>query len=183
MQFTIGTNAQITYGRSFEINVGAPKVELNNSHQSENTACYLVCGLVGLLVLTYVVCYGVFDDDNVRAKLTIAFQACLDLAFGALVLMEGLKTQTGPDSEEAEKIRKTVFTFNHVDWTVPSQSSVTHDEAGNLVFRTEWASGFFGLTADAWEIIGAAPTVIGAAVAPLVVAAKNEHPSDDDSQG
>jgi type VI secretion system secreted protein VgrG len=183
VQFTIGTSAQITYGRSFEINVGAPKVELNNSHQSENTASYLLCGLVGLLVLTYVVCYGIFDDDDVRANLTIAFQACLDMAFGVLVCMEGLKQQLGPDSEAAETVRKAVFTFNHVDWTVPSQTSVTNDEAGNMVIRTEWANGFFGLTSDAWEIIGAASAALGVAVAPLVVAAQNEHASDDDTQG
>jgi type VI secretion system secreted protein VgrG len=182
VQFTIGTNAQITYGRSFEINVGAPKIELNNSHQSENTASYLLCGLVGLLVLTYVVCYGIFDDDDIRANLTIAFQACLDIAFGVLLCMEGLKQQTGPDSEEAEKLRKMVFEFNHVDWTVPVETSLTHDEAGNLVGKAEWSDGFFGLTPDAWEIIGAAPAALGVAIVPLVVAAQNENPTDDDTQ-
>ena len=183
VQFTIGTNAQITYGRAFEINVGAPKVSLDNNHDDQNTATYLLCGGVGLIILLYVVAYGIHDDDSVRAGLTIAFQTCLDLLFGVLVCLEGLKVQTGEGGDAAEKIRKAVFTFDHVDWTVPvTVTAPSYDQAGNVGVKFEWDSGLFGLSPAAWEFIGAVPAVIGAAALPLVVAAQNEHNSDDDKK-
>jgi type VI secretion system secreted protein VgrG len=182
VQFTIGTNAQITYGRNFEINVGAPKVELNNGHQSENTLSYLLCGALGLLVLAYVVLYGIFDDDDVRATLTIVFQACIDVTFGVLVGLEGAKQQMGQDSEKAEEIRKSVFEFHHVDWTPPPMLvyAPVVDASGNPIPPPDQNQGVLGLTADAWKFIGAAAASLGMVVAPLVVAAQNEHGGDDD---
>lgn len=179
MQFTIGTNAQVTYGRAFEINVGGPKVELKGGTPQEDAVSYGICAIIGTIILIYVVAYGLLDDDQARADLTIALQICLDVQFGILMWLETIKQQTGPDYQPQEAIRKALFKHEHVQWSPPQPMvhAPTIDAAGNvhLVVDPDTTP-----TPEGWEVIGAGAAVLGAMVAPLVVAAENERSTDDD---
>jgi type VI secretion system VgrG family protein len=177
MQFTIGTSAQLTYGRAFEINVGAPKVELKSGTDVQDPVTYVLCLAITAAALLYVYAFGHFDNDDTRANLTILFQILLDGLFGACVYAEGKKRQV---DQNAEEIRKDVFELNHETWT-PGVSDKPGPPSPDFMTKPLADTGLYGLkedlTASAFLLL---PVVIGGVVLPLVVAGENEHSSDDD---
>jgi hypothetical protein len=143
MQLTIGTSASLVYGQAIDINLGPPKIELKGGSYADDNCSYIMCGIIGLSILTFTIVYGAFDSDNERAIETIVFQTYLDTCLAGLMGLEMEKRQADAKLEEA---RKAYF------------------DAGHIPFEQ------FGL-GDAFGSLGASAAVAGAAVAPLLVVA------------
>jgi hypothetical protein len=83
MQFTIGSNATVTWGRQFDIHMGPEKIEINaNEHKAFTMA---MCALIGAASIAYSIGYGICADEDDRASLAIAFQSTIDLLLGAFM--------------------------------------------------------------------------------------------------
>jgi hypothetical protein len=83
MQFTIGSNATVTWGRQFDIHMGPEKIEINaNEHKAFTMA---MCALIGSASIAYSIGYGICSDEDDRASLAIAFQSIVDLLLGAFM--------------------------------------------------------------------------------------------------
>lgn len=83
MQFTIGSNATVTWGRQFDIHMGPEKIEVDaNEHKAFPMA---ICSLIGSVCIAYSTGHGICPDEDGRATLAIAFQSTIDLLLGALM--------------------------------------------------------------------------------------------------
>lgn len=91
MQLTIGTNASFVLGRSFDINLGPPKIEVKDGRS--HVASFILCGILGALAVVWVILYAIFEDDNVRAKEAIGFQLVFDLLLSALMTVETMQKE------------------------------------------------------------------------------------------
>jgi type VI secretion system secreted protein VgrG len=113
MQFTIGSSANFVLGQSFDINLGPPKIEIkggpgeNNSY-GDHIPTDILCGVMGALVLVWVIIYGDNTDDNAATDLTRAqsvmfFQFAIDALLTAIMLIEVKLHKLSTDSQKAIK--------------------------------------------------------------------------------
>ncbi len=151
LQFTIGTSASIVLGRSFDINFGPKKVE---TPTGKNPPLLVFCGIVGGLAAVWPFVYGLVEDDDARAELSIAFQTAIDIAL--LALMEMTTAAKLLQDTSDEKGETLIFKYNlHKD---PKDGT---------------APGF-ALYAG-YEAAMVATAVLGIGILPEVLAAKNEN--------
>jgi len=83
MQFTIGSSANIVWGRQFQINMGPEHVTLNVDQHKPFTM--IMSSLIGAACLAYAVAYGLITDENDRASAAIAFQLTVDILLGTFM--------------------------------------------------------------------------------------------------
>ena len=88
-QLTIGTSANFVLGRSFDINLGPPKIEVKGGDlQSSHLATYILCGILGALAIVWILFYAGLDEDNERASEALSFQMIFDLLLMCIMLNE-----------------------------------------------------------------------------------------------
>jgi hypothetical protein len=122
MQFTIGSNATVTWGRQFDIHMGPEKIEINgNEHKAFTMG---MCALIGSVGIAYSIGYGICADEDDRASLAIAFQASIDLLLGAF--MTQMMYYKGLDTSLSDGLKDLYF-------VPPSErSTAIEDFAGAL---------------------------------------------------
>jgi len=163
MQLTIGTNAQVVYGRNIEIDAGMPKLELHGGTPEEDAVSYGLVGGIGAVIFAYILAYGLLDGDQERANITIAFQVVLDVLLSIMIKLEMEKHQV---DTELEKVRKALFDAKRVvDWD-------------DREIVGEWDGSEISVSPTAQAAFAAGATVFGAAVLPLVMVAKHEKDAE-----
>lgn len=98
LQFTIGTNTQINWGRQYMINMGGETIQYDTSQQTP--ASKTLCAIIGATCIAYSVAYGACPDEDGRAAIVILFQITIDALLGIFmayqaVLKAGSQTATG----------------------------------------------------------------------------------------
>jgi hypothetical protein len=98
LQFTIGTNTQINWGRQYMINMGGETIQYDTSQQTP--ASKTLCAIIGATCIAYSVAYGACADEDGRAAIVIFFQITIDALLGVFmgyqaVLKAGSQTGTG----------------------------------------------------------------------------------------
>jgi type VI secretion system secreted protein VgrG len=110
-QLTIGTNLQATFGQNIELNCGPKKLELNNS---ADPISILLCGVIGAVILVFVIAYHGLEDDRDRTILGVGLQPVIDALLTALLAIASTKEQA---EEAAEGVRTALFEEEHATWT------------------------------------------------------------------
>lgn len=89
IQLTLGTAAQITMGRSYTVDLSPEK---HDTHMQAVTLSKPVQKGLGvalfILTLAYTIAYGVADDDDSRAILTMVYQGVTQLGVDAMMACE-----------------------------------------------------------------------------------------------
>ena len=148
MQFTIGTSANIVLGRSFDINFGPKKIE----SAPKGDLMLPFCGIVGGLAAIWPLVYGLVDDDDARADLSIAFQTAIDISLLALTeMITDAKVLQDKTDEEGGAI---CFQY------------------GNKI-KGQWTEK--ASLKEGFEAAMVATAVLGVGILPEVLAAKNEN--------
>ena len=111
MQFTIGTSANFVLGQSFDINLGPPKIEIkggpgDGNNYGAHIPTDILCGIMGALVLVWVIVYGTSTDDNAatdltRANTVIIFQFAIEALLAAIMLIEVKLKKLSDESRNA----------------------------------------------------------------------------------
>ena len=108
MQFTVGSNTTVTWGRQFDIHMGPEKIEINANE--DKAFAMAMCALIGSACIAYSIGYGICPDEDDRASLAIAYQSSIDLLLGAFMtqmmlyksahtgMSEGLRSLFGYDA-------------------------------------------------------------------------------------
>jgi hypothetical protein len=85
-QFTIGSNTNVVWGRQFQVNLGPEQLQVNaNAHR---IVTEIVCGLIAVLLIVWIIVYGLEKDENNRANETIGFQIAVDILLALLLKAE-----------------------------------------------------------------------------------------------
>jgi hypothetical protein len=156
MQLTLGTNASFVLGRSIDINLGPPKIEIKDGKSHINS--YILCGILGALAVVWVILYAVLDDDHDRAKEAVAFQLLFDLLISTLMTWEIM-------NKEAEMVTNIAYQIRFAD---KQKARTELDEMFGTGGIHAYLQGL-GLTAAA----------ISALVLPLVAVASEERAGFD----
>jgi type VI secretion system VgrG family protein len=111
MQFTVGSSAQFTLGQSFEISVGAPKIEIHKAHCKKFDLVRGLCILLGALAEVFSFAYDHLkgannvsssdkygapatqdeqSGDEERAIFILSYQALTDVMLVGIMLAEYL---------------------------------------------------------------------------------------------
>ena len=91
MQVTMGTNASIVMGQSFDISYGPPKIEVHGGY-GDHIATSILLGVLGLGAILWVILYAALNDDKTRASMAIIFQLLFDGLLIAILCVEmGIK--------------------------------------------------------------------------------------------
>jgi len=116
MQFTIGSSANFVLGQSFDINLGPPKIEIQagpgaHGNYGAHIPTDILCGVMGVLVLVWVIVYGSATDQNsstdlTRAQSAMFFQFLIDAVLTSIMLIE---VQLKNLSEESQKACQALF--------------------------------------------------------------------------
>jgi len=111
MQFTIGSSANFVLGQSFDINLGPPKIEIqggpgDGNNYGAHIPTDILCGVIGAVVLIWVIVYGTNTDDNAATDLTransvIFFQFTMEALLAAIMLIEVKLDKLSKESKEA----------------------------------------------------------------------------------
>jgi hypothetical protein len=111
MQFTIGSNAHITWGRQFQINMGPEQVTLNVD-QTKPFTMIMSC-LIGSACLAYAIAYGLITDENDRATAVIVFQSTIDILLAAFMAQHMTHKGFNTAMSEAQKNLYGARGFDH----------------------------------------------------------------------
>ena len=106
MQFTIGTNTQINWGRQYQVNLGGETITFGADE--ETTGAKVLAAIIGAACIIYTIAYGACDDEDGRATIVIIFQVTMDVLLTAfMVYQTTLKTghQTLSDLVRAVRSR------------------------------------------------------------------------------
>jgi hypothetical protein len=83
LQFTIGTNTQINWGRQYMVNMGGETVNYEAGQQT--AASKILCAIIGATCIAYSIAYGACPDEDGRATIVILFQITIDALLGAFM--------------------------------------------------------------------------------------------------
>lgn len=145
LQFTIGTNTTINWGRQYQVNMGGETITYESTQQS--TAAKVLCAIIGAVAIAYSIAYGACSDEDGRATIVIVFQITMDLLLGAFMIYEAVLKAA---NQKVTDILKALFAAAKTEHT------------------KKWELG--ALTASM-----AATGVLGAIITPLVAIAVEEH--------
>ena len=115
VQFTIGSNVQFVLGQSFDINLGPPKIEIKGGPGGDgdpagnyglHVVTDILCGVLGAIVLLWVILYGTNTNDKDRASYAVIFQMIIDCLLAAIMLVE---VQLDHVSKETREVTKELF--------------------------------------------------------------------------
>ena len=98
LQFTIGANTQINWGRQYQVNMGGETIQYDASQQTP--ASKALCAIVGATCIAYSIAYGACSDEDGRATIAILFQIAVDALLTAFmqyqaVIKAGSQSYTG----------------------------------------------------------------------------------------
>jgi hypothetical protein len=122
MQFTIGSSANITWGRQFQINMGPEQVTINVDQRKPFTM--IMSCLIGAACLAYAIAYGLITDENDRAAAVIVFQATIDILLAAFMAQHMRYRSFDAAMIDAQKQQVAAPTYGH--------TSALQDFAGTL---------------------------------------------------
>jgi hypothetical protein len=88
LQFTIGTNTTVNWGRQYQVNVGGETITIEAALQ--DTAAKVLCAIIGGLTIVYAVAYGACPDENWRATIIILFQIAMDAMLTVFMIYQQL---------------------------------------------------------------------------------------------
>jgi hypothetical protein len=83
MTFTIGTNTQVNWGRSYTVNMGGEPIVYEANQQK--AASKLFCAIIGATCIAYTIAYGACSDEDGRATIVIVFQLAMDVMLAAFM--------------------------------------------------------------------------------------------------
>lgn len=86
LQFTIGTNTNITWGRQYTVNMGGESVTYDADQQTVGTK--VLCAIIGATCLVYTIAYGACSDEDGRATILIIFQIVMDALLAAFMIYQ-----------------------------------------------------------------------------------------------
>jgi type VI secretion system secreted protein VgrG len=92
MQLTLGTSANIVLGESFNVNLG--KQNFKSSQDIHHPGTEIVCGILGALVLLWVILYGRAKTESARVTMVVVFQAALSVLLMTLMTIEEAYART-----------------------------------------------------------------------------------------
>ena len=78
MQFTIGTNTTVNWGRQYQVNMGGETIAYEASQQT--AASKALCAIIGATCIAYSIAYGACTDEDARATIVILFQTTIDMS-------------------------------------------------------------------------------------------------------
>jgi hypothetical protein len=153
LQFTIGTNTTVNWGRQYQINMGGETITYDANQQT--AASKALCAIIGATCIVFSIAYGACSDEDDRATLVIIFQITIDVLLGAFMAYQAA-------------LKGGTQTFGDMIRGLRGSGAVGH--------TTTWENG--GIMAAA-AITG----VLGAIVTPLVAVAVEEgHFASQQSQ-
>ena len=153
MQFTIGTNTQVNWGRQFIVNMGGETINYEANQQT--TASKTLCAVIGACCIAYSIAYGACPDEDGRAMIAVLFQLTMD---ALLAVFMGYQQALKTGNQAAYDLLRSRY----------GALSTAH--------TTKWETA--GVMAAA-----AATGVLGAMVTPVVAIAVEEgHFASEDSQ-
>lgn len=86
MQLTLGSSANIVLGESFTVNLGKQNFKPNPSEHHPGTE--ILCGILGALVLLWVILYGMAKTEDARVWMVAIFQTFLSILLMTLMTVE-----------------------------------------------------------------------------------------------
>jgi len=109
MQFTIGSSANVVWGRKFDIHIGPTDFEVDKDATNSLLSRFL-CAAIGVAAVIHVIAYGCIhsDDENGRATEVIVVQIVMDLLIGAFMLAQ---MATGKLEEGLNSLWKAMFAY------------------------------------------------------------------------
>ncbi len=106
MQFTIGSSANVVWGRQFTINMGPQEFKVEAS--AEKPLSKLLCIMIGAAAVIHGIAYGCITDDNGRATEVVIFQITMDVLL-AFFMKEQMSTKA-VDAALCDALKE-LFTF------------------------------------------------------------------------
>jgi hypothetical protein len=181
MQFTIGTSANFVVGRSLDINLGPPRITVDDG--KSHIGSFILCGIIGALAVVWTILYAKLGDDARqkdydRATEALIFQGLFDLALSILVMMEMNYKKVALEADIAQK--ETLY--DAVLKKTPPAPDAEVSKAGDaLVGAKEELAKTFGMggIGEFCEAMGAASAILGAIVLPLIGIAGEESSKFD----
>lgn len=90
MQFTIGSSANVVWGRQFTINMGPGEFKVEEAGRKPLSR--LLCVVIGAAALAHAIAYAVIPDDDGRAAEVVVFQILMDVLL-AFFMKEQMTTK------------------------------------------------------------------------------------------
>jgi type VI secretion system secreted protein VgrG len=146
MQLTLGSSANIVLGESFTVNLGKQNFKPNPAEHHAGTE--ILCGILGALMLLWVVLYGMAKAEDARVSMVVVFQAFLSVLLMTLMTIE----ETYARTKEAWDVALGNLFVNKTPDTAASKSGI--------------ADAVLGVT----ELM----VVLGLLAAPAIIAAQTE---------
>jgi type VI secretion system secreted protein VgrG len=90
IQLTFGASAAVTLGQAFEINLGKDKISIDAGYKDHFVTVGL-CGVLAAAAILYAIGYGVRNQQDQYiecGKMTIAYQAVVDLTLATIMIYE-----------------------------------------------------------------------------------------------
>jgi hypothetical protein len=145
MQFTIGSSANVVWGRKFDLHIGPDDYKADHD-PDKSIVCKLLCAAVGVAAIAHCIAYGLIasDDENGRATEVIVIQILMDLLIGAFMLSTMAGSKIGRQLDKAWKAM-TVFPL----WDTKSEL-------------------------ERWETLLELAVILGAVITPPIIMAKEE---------
>ena len=153
MQFTIGTNTTVNWGRQYQVHMGGETIIYDASQQTP--ASKKLCALIGASCIAYSLAYGACPDEDGRASLAVLFQVTIDTLLTAFMAYQAVLKN---GKQTAHEMVKALY----------GAASVEHS--------SRWESA--GATTAA-----AVTGVLGAVLTPVIaIAAEEGHFASEQSQ-
>jgi hypothetical protein len=86
MQLTIGTSANFVLGRTFDMNLGPPQIQVRAGPGHMPT--YVVCAILTAVTIAWVIAYGCIKDEQARVTLSILCQVTVDVLLMVMMIVE-----------------------------------------------------------------------------------------------
>jgi hypothetical protein len=106
MQFTIGSSANVVWGRQFTINLGPEEFKMDNDH--ERPLSKLLCSLIGVAAIAHAIAYGIISDEDQKATEVIIFQGLIDLLLATFMMAQMVFNKV---DQSITKATKALVTF------------------------------------------------------------------------
>lgn len=86
LQFTIGTNTNVTWGRQYTVNMGGEAITYEASQQTVGSKA--LCAVIGAWCIAYAIAYGACPNEDGRAGIVIGFQIVMDGLLAAFMIYQ-----------------------------------------------------------------------------------------------
>jgi hypothetical protein len=124
LQFTIGTNTTVNWGRQFQVNMGGETITYDASQQTPTSKA--MCAVIGGLCIAYSIAYGACTDENTRAAIVIVFQLTMDALLTLFMQHQAmLKAGNQTISDTLHTLRGAVAASHTTKWEVAGVLAAT----------------------------------------------------------